>query len=132
MTDPLDAAERLARRVRDALTAAGLPVVDPGPDEEPASGGAQVRVDTWNRHFFGLAPEVVVTWWTGPQLRADMVAAVMRKDLEHPSVRRSGGTHEAMCAALLAVLTSAGFTAREHDNDMAPFNVRVLAGPADG
>ncbi|MEW1911615.1 hypothetical protein AB0442_24750 [Kitasatospora sp. NPDC085895] len=132
MTDPLDAAERLARRVRDALTAAGLRVVDPGPDEEPAGGGAQVRVDTWNRHFFGLAPEVVVTWWTGPQLRADTVAAMMRNDLEHPSARRSGGTHAAMCTALLAVLTSAGFTVREHDNGMVPFNLHVLAGPTDG
>ncbi|WP_052390152.1 hypothetical protein [Streptomyces sp. NRRL B-24484] len=132
MTDPLDAAERLARRVRDALTAAGLPVVDPGPDEEPADGGAQVRVDTWNRHFFGLEPEVVVTWWTGPRLRADMVAAMTRHDLEHPSVRSSGETHAAMCAALVAVLRGSGFTAREHDNDMAPFNVHVLAGPADG
>ncbi|MEV7179647.1 hypothetical protein [Kitasatospora sp. NPDC093679] len=75
---------------------------------------------------------MVVTWWTSPQPRADMVAAMMRNDLEHPAVGRSGGTHAAMCTALLAGLTSAGSTVREHDDDMAPFNVHVLAGPTDG
>ncbi|MCU7820589.1 hypothetical protein [Kitasatospora sp. DSM 101779] len=55
MTDTPDAAARLARRVREALTAAGPPVVGPGPDEEP-TGGAQVRVDTWNSHFLGWNP----------------------------------------------------------------------------
>ncbi|MCU7820590.1 hypothetical protein [Kitasatospora sp. DSM 101779] len=73
-----------------------------------------------------------MTWRTSRELRAPMVAAMTGNDLGHPSIRQSGEAQEAMCAALLAVLTSAGFTAREHDNDMSPFGVRVLAGPADG
>ncbi|MER6678957.1 hypothetical protein [Streptomyces sp. NPDC000983] len=37
-----------------------------------------------------------------------------------------------MAAAVIAILSAAGFTARDRDNDLSPFDVQVLAGPESG
>jgi hypothetical protein len=37
-----------------------------------------------------------------------------------------------MAGAVIAILSAAGFTAREHENDLSPFDVQVLAGPEPG
>ncbi|MGW2377430.1 MULTISPECIES: hypothetical protein [Kitasatospora] len=119
--------ERLAQRVRDELAAAGLPVVAPGLDRGLAAG-AEVRVSAWNQHF-GEEPEVVVSWLVSPRLRGRAVADVQRYQEVTPAIRQSGEAQAAMAAAVIAILSAAGYTARDHGNEYAPFDVLVLAGP---
>lgn len=123
--------ERLAQRVRDELAAAGLPVIAPGLAPELAAG-AEVRVDVWNHHFHGGEPEVVVHWRVSPRLRSNALEAVRQGRGVTPAIRQSGEVQIAMAGALIAILSAAGFTARDRDNDMSPFDVQVLAGPDTG
>ncbi|MFH9352495.1 hypothetical protein [Kitasatospora sp. NPDC017646] len=122
--------ERLAQRVRDELAAAGLPVVAPGLDRGLAAG-AEVRVSAWNQHF-GEDPEVVVSWHVSPRLRGRAVADVQRDHGVTPAIRRSGEVQEAMAAAVIAILSLAGYTARDRGSEYSPFDVLVLAGPERG
>ncbi|MBM9624326.1 hypothetical protein JE024_37825 [Streptomyces zhihengii] len=124
-------AERLAEQVRDELTAAGLPVASPGLAPELAIG-AMVRVDAWNHHFHGEEIEVVVSWKVSSRLRSNAMRDARQHQGVTPAIRQSGETQIAMAAAVIAILSAAGFTARDHDNDMSPFDVRVLAGPEWG
>ncbi|MEU8779169.1 hypothetical protein [Streptomyces sp. NPDC048606] len=124
-------AERLAEQVRDELTAAGLPVASPGLAPEPAVG-ALVRVDAWNHHFHGEEIEVVVSWKGSSRLRSNAMRDARQHRGVTPAIRQYGETQMAMAAAVIAILSAAGFTARDHDNDMSPFDVRVLAGPEAG
>ncbi|MBD0693614.1 hypothetical protein BG452_41925 [Streptomyces sp. CBMA123] len=119
--------ERLAQRVRDELAAAGLPVVAPGLDAALAVG-AEVRVSTWNQHF-GEEPEVLVSWHLSPRLRCRATADLERGGEPTAAARQAGGIHTAMAAAVIAVLSAAGFTARDRADDYAPFDVLVLDGP---
>ncbi|MFJ2590365.1 hypothetical protein [Streptomyces sp. NPDC087538] len=123
--------ERLAERVRDELAAAGLPVVAPGLSLE-LSVGADVRVDMWNHRFHGEEPEVIVSWRVSPQLRSNAMEDARQGRGMTPAIRQSGEVQIAMAAAVIAILSAAGFTARDHDNDMSPFGVQVLAGPGPG
>ncbi|MFJ9774530.1 hypothetical protein ACIRVF_25375 [Kitasatospora sp. NPDC101157] len=119
--------ERLAQRVRDELAAAGLPVVAPGLDDELAVGAA-VRVSSWSQHF-GEDPEVLVSWHTSPRLRSKAAADLRQYGEPTPAVVLGGEVHRAMSAAVVAILTAAGFTVRGSGNDYAPFDVLVVAGP---
>ncbi|MFG1947787.1 hypothetical protein [Nonomuraea sp. NPDC048826] len=123
--------EQLAQRVRDELAAAGLPVIAPGLAPELATG-AEVHVDMWNHHFHGEEPEVVVSWKVSPQLRSNAMDALRHGRLDDPAIRQSGKVQIAMAGAVIAILSAAGFTALDRDNDMSPFDVQVLAGPDVG
>ncbi|MFD7449276.1 hypothetical protein [Kitasatospora sp. NPDC059827] len=120
--------ERMAQRVRDELAAAGLPVTAPGLHRGLATG-AEVRVSTWNQHFGAADPEVLVSWHVSPRLRGRAGEEARRADGETPAVRQSGEAQTAMATAMIAILTAAGYTARDHGNEYAPFDVQVLAGP---
>ncbi|MFD7700612.1 hypothetical protein [Streptomyces caelestis] len=124
-------AERLAQQVRDELAAAGLPVIAPGLAPEVAVG-AEVRVDGWNHHFHGEEVEVVVGWKVSSRLRSNAMADARQGRGVTPAIRQSGETQIAMAAAVIAILSAAGFTARDRGNDMSPFDVRVFAGPEQG
>ncbi|MFI9365044.1 hypothetical protein ACIG5E_28940 [Kitasatospora sp. NPDC053057] len=119
--------ERLAQRVRDELAAAGLPVVAPGLDDELAVGAA-VRISAWNQHF-GEEPEVLVSWHTSPRLRSKAMADLRRYGEPTPAIVQGGQVHQAMSAAVIAILSAAGFTVRGSGNDYAPFDVLVVEGP---
>ncbi|MFJ9456383.1 hypothetical protein ACIRST_14980 [Kitasatospora sp. NPDC101447] len=124
--------ERLAQRVRNELAAAGLPVVAPGLAVEVAVG-AEVIVDMADLLFFGEGdPEVVVTWRVGPQLRSNVIADAMHQRGVTAAIRQCGEVEAAMADAVIAILSAAGFTARNHGNDLSPFDVQVLAGPQPG
>ncbi|MFC5664944.1 hypothetical protein ACFP3U_18380 [Kitasatospora misakiensis] len=123
--------ERLAQRVRDELAAAGLPLVTPGLSPALAVG-AEVRAVMWNHHFHGEDPEVVVSWKVSPQLRSNAMADARQGRGVTPAIRQFGEVQIAMAAAIIAILSAAGFTVRDHDNDMSPFDVQVLAGPEPG
>ena len=127
----LSEAERLAQQVRDELTAAGLPLIAPGLAPELAVG-ADVRVDAWNHHFHGEEVEVVVSWKVSSRLRSNAMEDLRQRRGMTLAIRQSGETQIAMAAAVIAILSAAGFTARDRGNDMSPFDVRVLAGPEPG
>lgn len=127
----LGAVERLAQRVRDELAAAGLPLVMPGLSPELAVG-AEVCVDTWNHHFHGGEAEVVVRWKVSSQLRSNAMEDARLRRVVTAAIRQSGEVQSAMASAVIAILSAAGFTARDRDNDLSPFDVRVLAGPQPG
>ncbi|MEV7603600.1 hypothetical protein AB0O91_40145 [Kitasatospora sp. NPDC089797] len=121
--------ERLAQRVRDALAAAGLPLVPPGLDQDLAAG-AEVRVSTWNRHFGTADLDVLVSWHVSPRLRGRATEdARDAAGAGTPALRQSDEARRAMADAMIAILASAGFTARDHGNAYEPFDVQVLAGP---
>lgn len=120
--------ERLAQRVRDELAAAGLPVTAPGLNGGFATG-AEVRVSTWNQHFGAADPEVLVSWHVSPRLRGRAEEDARRADGATPAVRQSDEARTAMATAMTAILTAAGYTARDHGNEFSPFDVQVLAGP---
>ncbi|MGW2014425.1 hypothetical protein [Streptomyces sp. NPDC001927] len=122
--------ELLAQRVRDELATAGLPVVEPGLAPE-ISVGALVTVDTWNHPLHGQDPEVVVSWQVSLHLRNTAIEDLKLGLGVTAAIRQSGEAKVAMAAAVIAILSAAGFTAKDHDNDMSPFDVRVLAGPSD-
>ncbi|MYR60988.1 hypothetical protein GTY54_33780 [Streptomyces sp. SID625] len=123
--------ERLARWVRDELAAAGLPVVVNGLAPELAVG-AEVRIDWLNRVCPDAEPEVVVTWRVGPQLRRNVMEDARARRGATAAIRQSGEVQAAMAGAVIAILSAAGFTARDHENDLSPFDVQVLAGPEPG
>ncbi|CAN3977432.1 hypothetical protein [Kitasatospora purpeofusca] len=123
--------EGLARRVRNELVAAGLPVIVPELSPELAVG-AQVRLDMVDYLFHGGLPKVLVSWKVSPQLRSNAGEDVRQGRGVTPAVRQCGEVCIAMCGAVVAILSAAGFTAREHDNDMSPFDVLVLASPEPG
>ncbi|MER7584317.1 hypothetical protein [Kitasatospora sp. NPDC097691] len=127
--------ERLAQQVRDELAAAGLPVVanDLAPELAPEPAvGAEVCIEWLNRVFPDMEPEVVVSWRVGPQLRRNVMEDAMQRRVATAAIRQSGEVEAAMAGAVIAILSAAGFTARDHDNDLSPFEVQVLAGPEPG
>ena len=120
--------ERLAQRVRDELAAAGLPLAVPGLAPELAVG-AEVRVDRWGEYFHSEAPQVVVGWSVSPQLRMSAGSALQRGQIDHPAIRQQGEAMIAMADAVVAILGAAGFTAVHRNNDLSPFDIRVVSGP---
>ncbi|MGW2938447.1 hypothetical protein ACWDA7_43270 [Streptomyces sp. NPDC001156] len=121
--DARTALERLARRVRNELTAAGLPVVVPDLAPE-LMVGAEVTLAMVDGNG-----AVFVSWNTSPQLRRKALDALRHHRLDDPALHHQGAASAAMAAAMIAILTAAGFTARDAENDMSPFDVQVLDGP---
>ncbi|MFE9446187.1 hypothetical protein ACFYO2_46480 [Streptomyces sp. NPDC006602] len=121
--DARAALERLARRVRNELTAAGLPVV--APDLAPElMVGAEVTVASEADNG-----AVFVSWNASPQLRRKALDALRHRHLNDPALQHQGTVLAAMARATIAILTAAGFTAQDAENDMSPFDVRILDGP---
>lgn len=117
--------EALAAKVRDELPAAGLPVLAPGLHHALA-GGAEVEVDDGA----DAAGGVYVDWEASPRLRECAVRALRLRLMDDPVLRRPGQISAAMMHAMAAILTSAGFTVEDPDDEYRPFHLRVLAGPA--
>ncbi|MEU1711172.1 hypothetical protein ABZ478_38895 [Streptomyces sp. NPDC005706] len=118
------ALEALARKVRNELTAAGLPVLAPGLDPVLA-GGAEVDID----HGADAAGGVFVAWQASPRLRACASRAFRLKQLDEPVLRHSSAVGAAMVRAMAAVLASAGFSTEDARDEYRPQQLRILAGP---
>jgi hypothetical protein len=117
----------LASRVRDELAAAGLPVLAPGMD--PALlGGAEVEVDDGD----DAAGGVFVGWWASPRLRACTGRAIRLRELNDPLRRHSSEIAAAMMQAMAAVLSSAGFTVEDANDEYRSHQLRVVRGPGRG
>jgi hypothetical protein len=124
--DELAGLQTLARRVRSELAAAGLPV--PARIDPVLAGGAQVLVDD------GADPAggVFVRWRASPRLRECTSRAFRLRQLDDPLLRHSAEIKAAMMRAMAAILTSAGFTVQDADDNYRSYQLRVVAGPAPG
>jgi hypothetical protein len=124
--DELAGMEALALRVRNELAAAGLPVV---PDLNPVlAGGAVVEVDDGA----DMAAGVFAGWSASPRLRECTSHAFGLRLLDDPLLRHSSQIAAAMMQAMAAILTSAGFTVEDANNEYRPHELRVVSGPAAG
>lgn len=125
--DQLAAMQTLARRVGSELAAAGLPVPAPGLPPELA-GGAELEVDD------GADPAggVFVSWTASPRLQACTIRAFRLQRLDDPLLRHSAQIEAAMMQAMAVILTSAGFTVQDADDDCRPYHLRVISGPGPG
>ncbi|WP_432017177.1 hypothetical protein [Streptomyces hydrogenans] len=121
------ALRKLARRVRDELAAAGLPVVAPGLDPVLA-GGAVVDTDDGA----DAAGGVFVAWQASPCLRDCASRAFRLKQLDEPVLRHSSVVGAAMMQAMAQILASVGFSVEDARDEYRPQQLRVLAGPLSG
>jgi hypothetical protein len=119
--------ERLASRVRNELAAAGLPVITPGLDPVLACG-AEVDIDDGD----DAAGGVFVGWLPSPRVRASTSRAFRLRQLDDPLLRHSSAITAAMMQAMDAILTSAGFTIEDANDDYRTHQLRVTDGPALG
>jgi hypothetical protein len=121
--DELAGMEVLARRVRNELAAAGLPVI---PDVNPVlAGGAEVEVDRGR----DMSGDVFVEWFASPRLRECTSRAFSLWQLDDPLLRHSSQIAAAMMQAMAAILTSAGFTIEDANYEYRSHQLRVLSGP---
>jgi hypothetical protein len=124
--DELAGMETLAQRVRNELAAAGLPVV---PGVNPVlAGGAEVEVDDGA----DMAGGVFAGWFASPRLRECTSRAFRLRMLDDPLLRHSSQIETAMMQAMAAILSSAGFTVVEANDEYRPHQLRVVSGPAPG
>jgi hypothetical protein len=125
--DELAAREGLASRVRNELAAAGLPVLARALNPVLA-GGADVMVD----NGADTAGGVFVDWSASPRLQECTSRALRLRLLDDPLLRHSSQVAAAMMQAMATILTSAGFTAEDANDEYRPHQLRVVNGPAPG
>ena len=72
-------------------------------------------------------------FWHPHHAVADAAAdCIQRRQFSDPVIERSGTISLHMMAAIINILTSAGFEAEESRDDLRPFTVHVIAGPPGG
>jgi hypothetical protein len=125
--DELAGMEALALRVRNELAAAGLPVLAPGLYLVLA-GGAEVEVDDGADRAGG----VFAGWSASPRLRECASRALRLRLLDDPPLWYSSQIAAAMMQAMAAILTSAGFTVEDANDEYRPHRLRVVSGPTPG
>jgi|SRR5215469_12261983 len=125
--DELAGMEALARRVRNELATAGLPVPAPGLNPVLA-GGAEVTVDPGA----DTAGGVFAGWAASPRLQECTSRALRLRLLDDPLLRHASQIAAAMMQAMATILTSAGFTVEAANDEYRPHQLRVKDGPAPG
>ena len=125
--DELAVREVLASRVHNELAAAGLPVLAPGLNPVLA-GGADVTVD----NGADTAGGVYLGWSASPRLGECTSRALRLRLLGDPLLRHSSQIAAAMMQAMATILTSAGFTVEDANDEYRPYQLRVVEGPAPG
>jgi hypothetical protein len=124
--DALQSLNLLAELVYGALELAGLPA-----HLQPKSlsiSGAEIDVDTGDDAGRG----VYVFWHPHPAVADAAAERVQRRQLSDLIIERSGAISRHMEAAIINILTSAGFDVEESRDGLRPFTVRVIAGPPGG
>jgi hypothetical protein len=114
----------LADQVLMALAEAGLPMAGDLPPGYRVGVGVEVNADD------GEARGVWVGWHAHPRLAQAAADCVNEQRFDDPVLTRQGDVMEAMQAALLAILTAAGFQARDPDHDYRPYELQVVCGPS--
>ncbi|ACU72879.1 hypothetical protein Caci_4009 [Catenulispora acidiphila DSM 44928] len=118
--------QRVAAWVREELAIAGLPTV--GNDEHGLHGdvnGVLVEVDEGD----DTAGGVILSWACSDRLTDRIVGAVADRRFEDPAIWHAGAVRQAMNAAVVQILTAAGFTVVDNPNDMHPQSLKVTAAP---
>ena len=116
--DELAGMEALAGRVRNELAAAGLPVLTPGLNPVLAAGAE--------------AGGVFVHWSASPRLEECTSRALRLRLLHDPLLRHTSEIAAAMMQAMATILTSAGYTVQDTNDEYRPHQLRVVDGPARG
>ncbi|NUT97645.1 MAG: hypothetical protein HOY78_37045 [Saccharothrix sp.] len=115
----------LARRAVVALEALGFPVhLREGVD---SAAGVEVAVDSGDYDTGG----VYVSWNFGPELRLRMAEAVERGNFSDPVFEPAGVVAETMSATLRKLLVVAGFSVELAEDDLRPFALKIISGPAE-
>ncbi|MFF9500977.1 hypothetical protein [Streptomyces sp. NPDC014656] len=117
--------EALASRVRNELSAAGLPVLTPGLARVLANG-AEAEVDDGA----DAAGGVYVGWLASPRLRECTGRAFRLRLPDDPLLRHSGEIGAAMTRSTAATLASTGFAVEDADDGYRSHPLRVTGGPA--
>lgn len=118
--------QRIATRVREELAVAGVPTV--GTDEAGQRGdlnGVLVDVDRGGDSAGG----VILQWECSDSLTTRVVAAVADRRFDAPAVRYAGVVRQAMNAAVVEILTAAGFTVIDNPGDLDASSLKVQAAP---
>ncbi len=114
--------EQLARKVCDALEAAGFTVHQEGRNQGDLRG-VLLSVDPSE----GLEGGVFV-WWSVAHDFASAVMESVHQEGDHGcTLQNHGFVNDHMRATLISVLGSAGFQAVDLDDDMDPFLIRVVS-----
>jgi len=118
--------ERVASAARNELAAAGLPVVVPSLAPKLAVG-ADVTIDPID----DTAGGVFIEWHASPRLTDCAVTALRHKRTDDPALRHNGAVQKAMAKAVAVILTAAGFSVGDAEDEYRPFALKVAAGPGD-
>ncbi|MDI6102071.1 hypothetical protein QLQ12_25970 [Actinoplanes sp. NEAU-A12] len=110
--------ELLAMSVRDALAAAGLPVVSPHMSPQLIHGGAEVRADK----LADCHAPVRIDWHPHHEL----TEAAMKAGVDTPAFIHLMIVLEGMLRVMKEILSAEGFEARDSTNDLGPFGIEVL------
>jgi hypothetical protein len=90
------------------------------------TGGTEVIIDDGADATGG----VFVGWLASPRLRASTSRAFRLRQLDDPLLRHSSAIAAAMMQAMAAILTSAGFTVEDANDEYRSHQLRVTNGPA--
>ena len=116
---------RIAERVRQELTIAGLPTLLAGFDPRADVSGVVIEVDDGDDSAGG----VILHWQCSRALTDQMVTAVAERRTDDSAIWYAGAVKKAMNAALVQILTAAGFTVVDNPNGMHMLSLNVRAGP---
>lgn len=110
----------LADRAAEALTMAGF-AVHRDVNQPSDVLGALLWVDATDDSRGG----VFVQWLIDSSLSQAAVESAQKGEMQSPAFRHFSFVTEHMHATLIALLGSAGFQARDADDDMSPYLIRI-------
>lgn len=114
----------LARNAAAALESLGFQAhLREGIDSAP---GVEVTVDSGDYDTGG----VYVSWNFGSELRLRMADAVEKEDFSDPVFEPAGVVAESMVETLRELLVVAGFSVELAEDDLRPFALKIISGPA--
>lgn len=122
--ESIDRLMLLANEVSQKLQLAGfIAQVFAGAEFDLDFVGMKIEVDTGDNAAGG----VWVDWCSSRELRGLAAESVRNHVFDSRDIIHSGTVSEAMQRAIFAILYSAGFAVENSDEDMRPFEVRVIA-----
>lgn len=125
--EALNRLQFLAACARDELAAAGLPIVPTGMDT-CLVGGVEVVIDQGKDTGGG----VFAGWVVGPRLSSCVRHAVCANEMSAPVLEYARTIKDTMSRAMAAILTAAGFTVEDANDEYRTQQLRVVSGHDKG